>query len=303
VASVVVPLPRARTGLGLDLSGLLPSARTLLACLAVLALGIGSFFVVRDTGVFSVRTIAVEGATPALARQVRSALRDQEGVSLLRLDRDAVRRRVQALPTVAGVTLDRAFPHTLRLVVVPERPVAVARQGAEAWLLSARGRVVAQLARGARPNLPRLWIAKGPSFQVGGHAPDALDEPLEAIAPLADMHFPARVISVRTGDDELTLVLRSGIQLRLGDATAVQLKLAVAAKVLPLVADGTRYLDVSVPERPVAGSLAETSAPSAETATDASATTAADTTASAAAVGTTTLDSQVEVDPSVSTGP
>ncbi len=43
------------------------------------------------------------------------------------------------------------------------------------------------------------------------------------------------------------------MQVRLGDPVDVPLKLAVAARVLPLLQDGTAYLDVSVPERPVAG--------------------------------------------------
>jgi hypothetical protein len=148
--------------------------------------------------------------------------------------------------------------------------------------------VLAQLARGARPNLPRLWIAKGPLFQVGGSAPAALDEPLAAITPLAGMRFPARVLSVRAGEDELTLVLRSGLELRLGNVTAVQLKLAAAAKVLPLVADGTRYLDVSVPERPVAGSAVQPPVTDAES--------TADTTDPASPMAGKTLNSQVEVD-------
>jgi len=284
VASVVVPLPRSRTVTRVDLSGLLPSTRSLLACLAAVAIGLSSFFVARNTGAFAVRTIAVEGAPPAVERQVRAVLADQAGVSLLRLDRGAVRRRVESVPAVAGVTLDRAFPHTLRLVVVPERPVAVARQGADAWLLSARGRVLARLARGARPSLPRLWIAKGPLFRVDGMGPAALGEQLQAITPLTRMRFPARVASVRAGTDELTLILRSGLEVRLGGAAGVPLKLAVAAKVLPLVADDTRYLDVSVPERPVAGSALRPPVTSAET-------------------NPSTLNSQVEVDGAGSTGP
>ena len=288
VASVVVPLPRARATTRVDLSSLLPSTRSLLTCFAVVAIGLSSFFIARNTGVFAVRTIEVDGAPPAVARQVRAVLRDQQGVSLLRLDRDAVRQRVETVPTVARVTLDRAFPHTLRLVVVPEHPVAVARQGAEAWLLSARGRVIAHLARGARPRLPRLWIAKGPFFQVGGTAPAALEQPLAAITPLAGMRFPAHVASVRAGQEELTLVLRSGLELRLGNATAVRLKLVVAAKVLPLVAEDTRYLDVSVPERPVAGSAVQAPVTTAETSSGGGEETSSG--------SDPTLNSQVEVD-------
>ena len=49
-------------------------------------------------------------------------------------------------------------------------------------------------------------------------------------------------------------MLRRGTELRLGRATEVGLKLTVAAQVLRLV-DGssTSYVDVSVPQRPVAG--------------------------------------------------
>ena len=55
--------------------------------------------------------------------------------------------------------------------------------------------------------------------------------------------------------DELTLRLRSGLEMRLGEPVDVALKLAVAARVIPLLDADTTYLDVAVPERPVAGTL------------------------------------------------
>ena len=67
---------------------------------------------------------------------------------------------------------------------------------------------------------------------LGGVAPAALHDSLAAVTPLHAARFPARVASVRAESDELTLLLRSGLQVRLGDARAVPLKLAVAAKVL-----------------------------------------------------------------------
>ena len=51
----------------------------------------------------------------------------------------------------------------------------------------------------------------------------------------------------------LTLELRSGIELRLGDTSDLAVKLEVARHVLPQLGDLHGYLDVSVPERPVAG--------------------------------------------------
>ena len=49
------------------------------------------------------------------------------------------------------------------------------------------------------------------------------------------------------------MTLRSHLELRLGEPLDVGLKLAIAAEVIPRLADGTTYLDVSVPDRPVAG--------------------------------------------------
>ena len=76
---------------------------------------------------------------------------------------------------------------------------------------------------------------------------------MQAVAPLAGSHFPGRVISVTTASQSLTMTLRSHLELRLGEPLDVGLKLAVAAEVIPRLADGTTYLDVSVPDRPVAG--------------------------------------------------
>jgi hypothetical protein len=48
------------------------------------------------------------------------------------------------------------------------------------------------------------------------------------------------------------LLFASGTQLRLGDSGDLKLKLAIAKQLLPLTR-GAAYVDVSVPERPVAG--------------------------------------------------
>jgi hypothetical protein len=58
---------------------------------------------------------------------------------------------------------------------------------------------------------------------------------------------------VVTARGELTLELRSGLALRLGDLSDLAVKLEVARQVIPQLAGSGDYLDVSVPERPVAG--------------------------------------------------
>ena len=206
----------------------------------------------RETTLFAVRSIDVAGAGPGVERQVEKALSDREGKSLFGLDLDAAQVDVAALPTVASVRFDRAYPHTLRVVVVPERPVAVVRQGAASFVVSQRGRVMARVDRKVKPDLARIWVAKDVRLDPGAFVDGDLVTAVRAVAPLAGIHFPSRVVSVRTTDG-LTLRLRSGLELRLGDTREVDLKLAVADRVLRVLPPGSGYLDVSVPDRPVAG--------------------------------------------------
>jgi cell division protein FtsQ len=186
---------------------------------------------------------------------VRRVLVEARGTSLLKLDLDAVRQEVEALPTVASASFDRAYPHTLRVVVVPERPVAVVRQGADSYLVAGSGRVIGTVDRRDRPKLARIWVDRSVALRVGETTDGDLRTAVAAVAPLAGSRFPGRVSSVTTTAEELTLRLRSGLEIRLGDALDVPLKLAVAAQVIPLLGTETVYLDVAVPERPVSGSL------------------------------------------------
>jgi cell division protein FtsQ len=254
--SEVAPIPRTASSVErLDLHRFIPSGRSLGAALLITLAATGALLVARDTGVFAVRTIDVAGAPPTVAAQVRRALAPTRGTSLLKVDLGASRLALQALPMVASARFDRAYPHTLRVVVVPERPVAVVRQGGDSYLVAESGSVIAAVDRRARPALARIWVPRSVRLQVGAPAEGNLRTAVDAVAPLAGRRFPGRVGSVTVAADALTLRLRSGLELRLGDAVDVPLKLAVAARVIPLLDAGTVYLDVTVPERPVSGTL------------------------------------------------
>jgi len=254
-ASVVVPLPRRITSERLDLARLVPSGRSLGIAFLVVLGAIVAWYGARETGVFSVRTIDVAGAPATVKAQVRHALAETRGTSMLKVDLDAARQRVEALPMIRSARFDRAYPHTLRVVVVPERPVAVVRQGADSYLVAASGRIVAEVGRRSRPMLARIWVGRTVVLNLGATADGDLATAISAVAPIAGSRFPGRVTSVTTTPEELTLRLRSGLEVRLGDATDVSLKLAVAARVIPLLDAETVYLDVAVPERPVSGTL------------------------------------------------
>jgi cell division protein FtsQ len=265
----VVPTAQAAAG-RLWLARYAPSGRSLVVGLALLGAAVGAYEVARQTPAFAIREITVAGAPAHVARQARDALATVDGESLLEVDLDRLETRLEAVPTVAAVSFDRGFPHTLTATIVPERPVGVLRRGPESWLVAASGRVIAPLERGARAGLPRIWISRGVDLRLGEPVAGDLRGAVRAIAPLVRHPLPARVTAVRSTETELTLVLRAGFELRLGDDSDRALKLELARRLLPSLLPSGGYLDVSVPERPVAAS---------------------------------TLDSQVEVESHVSTTP
>jgi cell division protein FtsQ len=259
-ASVVVPFPRPRSGDRLDLLRLVPAGRSLAIAFSVLAAVLAGYGLARETSLFAADRLEVSGAGPRVERQVQRVLAHQLGQSLLRVDLAGAERAVEALPAVESVSFDRAFPHTLRVSVREEQPLAVVRQAATSWLVSARGRVMARLDRGARPELPRIWIPGRTPVAVGAPAAGALRSGVAVLAPLRALRFPARVRTVTSARGELTLRIRSGAEVRLGEPVELRLKLAVAARVLPLLDGEAVYLDVSVPERPVSGTAASDAA-------------------------------------------
>jgi cell division protein FtsQ len=224
----------------------------LLIAFATVAAAFGAYWLARESPLFAVRRIDVGGAPPGISRQVERALSDRIGGSLLKLDVDDADAALERLPTVRAATVDRAFPHTLRVMVAPERPVAVIRQGSGSWLVSARGRVMSTLVRGVRRKLPRIWVKRDVRVATGSLVTGQLRVAVAAVAPLEAARLPARVATVSISDSALTLMMRSGLELRLGEPAEVALKLAVAARILPLLDDEATYLDVSVPGRPVA---------------------------------------------------
>jgi cell division protein FtsQ len=249
----VVPFPQPRRLARADVARLAPSVRSLAWAGGLLVLAAAVYVAARETPVFAVQTVAVRGAPPDVAAEVRRALEPIRGESLLALRTAEVDRRLAAVPDVASATYDRAFPHTLTVVVVPEQPVAVLRRGRGSWLVSARGRVLRAVQHGGLAALPRIWISAGTDLPPGATlAPDSGARAAAALALARRTGFDEPIQSVTVTGDSLAFKLRSGVELRLGASVDLALKLAVAARILPIVGADATYVDVSLPARPVA---------------------------------------------------
>ena len=255
MADKVLPLPRRR---GVDVLRLAPSGRSLLVGLALVLVAGGLYGLARETSMFAVETVEVEGAPQAVAATVQRELLRYDGRSLVGIDASSVEQRVEALPVVRSATVDRGFPHTLRVRVVPELPVAVLRRGADSFLVSARGRVIAPVGRGTHRELPRIWLPPATDIELGSFV-GGEDGGLAArsLAAFVGSGFSGRVTFVRALDGQITLGLRGGLEIGLGAPVDLRLKIAIAHAIVPSLAlpsaGGPTYLDISVPERPVAG--------------------------------------------------
>lgn len=230
----------------------LPSGRSLALGLALVASAAAAYGIARATSVFAIQTVRVQGTTPAVARRVQAELRPLLRTSLLAIDGDDLVARLETLPDVRSAAFDRSFPHALVVDIRRELPAAVLRRGSESWLLSERGRVLRPVARGAHPRLPRIWSAE--PVEPGGLLRERETTTTARVVRELRRGFPARVRTVSAGREGIVVQLASGLDLRLGEGDELALKLAVAARVVGLIEAGTAYLDVSIPERPVAGS-------------------------------------------------
>ena len=175
------------------------------ACIVAL-LGL-LYLVARETSLFALRTIEVEGAPADVRQSVLEVLDESRGTSLVSLDAAAVIRRLEALPSVQSVTYDRAFPHTLRLHVVPEQPVAVVNQAGALWIVSVRGRVIARTTAKGGPELPRIRYLSQTALATGQFVSDEGTKTILAALAEAPKRMLLPIRGARIEDDELTFVL------------------------------------------------------------------------------------------------
>lgn len=249
--AITVAQPRPSAAV---LDRLIPSGRSLLVGFALVGIAVALFVVARQTALVAVRHIEVQGVSGPLAGRIRVALEPLQGQSLLRVGSADVAERLILLPEVETATIDRAFPHDLRVSITTARRVAVLRQGKSSYVVSERGRILAAVPPTVQPLLPRIWVPTETDLGVGGTVGDArlLAAVQAATAVFHDGVGGLRVRFVDAGEDKLSYTLRNGLEVRLGSLRQLPLKLAIARRIL---AGGTaqRYVDVSVPERPVAG--------------------------------------------------
>lgn len=236
-----------------------PRARRPLAvALLVLAILSGAYFLwLRDSSFVAIDQVQVTGLTSRDAPRVRAALRSAaRDMTTLHLSRERLRAAVSPWPVVHDLRVVTDFPNAVRIEAVERRPVALVGSGGDRVPVAADGAVLRGLP--GRPRLPAVDLRGRPGGdRLGAGATLTLVE----VAGAAPPSLLAREKAVRRGERGLVVEMRRGPDLVFGSPTRLRAKWAAATAVLAdRSSRGAAYVDVRLPDRPVAGGLAEPAA-------------------------------------------
>jgi len=208
--------------------------------LAVLAVFAGAVWALGWSNLLGVRTIEVVGVQRAPANLVVLTSDVEVGTPLALVDTGAVARKVEGLRVVADVTVERVWPHTLRITVHERQAVTVARRGTTLRLIDSSGVDFANA-----PSVPAAIPLLDVDLDLA--TPDEVATGLAVIDGLPPaLERRVATVEVRSPDD-VRLTLRNGSVVYWGDASALSRKAEVLTALLPQHAQ--RY-DVRAPDAP-----------------------------------------------------
>lgn len=222
------------------------------ATVVLLAALVGGFLWLRDAPVVAVEKVTVTGATGPQASAVRNALTQAaREMTTLHASADRLHAAVAGYPQVKRVIITTDFPHTARIRVIERPPVAALSVGGRRLAVAADGTILRGVISTEGLPAVRADALPGGSRVVGGDTADALA--LLAAAPAAMRRHVDRVFAGPLG---LEADLENGPRVLLGNAARGRAKWIAAARVLgDEGAAGAGYVDVRLPERPVAGDV------------------------------------------------
>jgi cell division protein FtsQ len=222
-----------------------------LAVLITLPLLAGGWLLLRSSSFVAVEQVRVSGVHGAQAHAIETALTGAaDHMSTLDIHTAALRAAVASFPVVRSVRAIPSFPHSLRIEVVEQLPVAALSVGGTRTAVAADGVVLGPaLLSSSLPTVAGYHEALAGARVQGPNV-------LAAVAVLGAAPRPLRrvVARVYSGPDGLTVAFRSGLLAYFGDAARPHAKWFSLARVLAdPSSQGASYVDVRLPERPAAG--------------------------------------------------
>ena len=123
--------------------------------------------VIAQNAGFSIRKIDVIGLDPIVEERARDLAAVQPGQNMFGADPYAIRKRVETLEAVAGVSVHRLWPDQITIVAETREPMALWQSNGEWRVIDQRGRAFAKANPDAYMNLPRL-IGPGADAAAAG---------------------------------------------------------------------------------------------------------------------------------------
>jgi len=226
--------------------------RVVLGFAVVLAVIAPLAFWLRDSSLVRVRHVTVSGIQGPQSEQIRRALAvEGREMTTLHVRENTLLGAVAQYPVVRSLRTETDFPHGMRIIVNAYEPVATLRaRGGGLTAVAGDG----TLLRGsATRDLPLVGVRTTPGGNRlhGGETLAAVQLLAAAPRPLRD-----RVLRVYRGPRGLAATMDDGPKLYFGGAAGLDAKWGAAAQVLAnRTSRGAAYLDLRVPQRPVAGGL------------------------------------------------
>ncbi len=220
-------------------------AAVLLAALAALG------WWLRGSSLVRVNDVAVSGLSGRQAGEIRAALTDAAvGMSTLAVNEGALREAVSTYPVVRSLRTTTDFPHRLRIVVNAYEPVAALQRGDGSDRLAVA--FDGTLLRGSpAKGLPVVGVKTMPS---GKRVTDPSTVHAIEVVVAAPAALRKRVERVYRGPRGLAATVQDGPKLYFGGGERLRAKWVAAAQVLAHSGtQGASYVDLRIPERPVAG--------------------------------------------------
>lgn len=214
-------------------------ATRVLVAVVLLGLVAGSVWGVFFSGYVTAEGVVVTGTRSLGDARVERAARLPAGTPLARVDLDAIRGRVLAIPSVRRAKVSRQWPHTVRIAVTERSSIAVVDQGDGLKALDSEGVLFGGY--DTRPRrLPLVQTAPG----TPGEALVEAAKVIEALPP----RITSRVDTVAVSSvDQIELVLGNGRRVLWGSAEDSDQKAEVLGVLLKR---SVQQIDVSVPGRP-----------------------------------------------------
>jgi cell division protein FtsQ len=269
---VAIPMPRRPRR---------PLLALVVTLLALATLG-GGWLWLRDSSLVAVENVDVIGARGKEARAIRVALDEAaRRMSTLHVNIGALRAAVAPFRVVRDLQVSTGFPHTLRIRVIEQPPVAAIAAGGVRTAAAADGVVL-----GSALLTSTLPVVQGAGGEPVGSSHVSNPATLGALAVLgaAPPALAGWVARVYNGSEGLTVAMRNGLLLYFGDATRARAKWLSATRVLAdPSSQGAWYVDVRLPERAAVGLPGGTSTGSESTTTTPGQVSASDPTAASLA--------------------